>query len=113
MLGTSVGGTCTAPPSCLIRSTAASTSWTPTYPIQCGVAPVHQPGDGGVSDGKQVIGQTGIPRAPAHDIGVEGLGGFFICRHQLVPDETAMRIDHVCFSVRARKEVAAPAFEAS
>ena len=77
---------------------------------------VHQPGDGGISNGKQAIGQTGhrgIPRAPAHDTGVEGLGDFYVCRHQLVPDETAMRIDHVCFSFRACKEVVATAFEAT
>jgi hypothetical protein len=40
MSATSVGGTCTAPPRRVIRAAAASTSSTPTYPIQIGLAPI-------------------------------------------------------------------------
>src|SRR5262249_56088840 len=43
-------------------------------------------------------GDGGGARAPADDLGVEGLGGLHVRRHQLVPDETAMRIGYVCFS---------------
>ena len=72
---------------------------------------VHQAGDGEVSDSEQTIAQSGrggVSGAPAHDIGVEELGGFHVRRHQLVPDETAVRIAHVCVSIRAGKEVAPP-----
>src|SRR5262249_53261687 len=40
MFGISVGGTCTAPPSSLMRSAAASTSSTATYPSQLGLSPI-------------------------------------------------------------------------
>ena len=40
MLGISVGGTRTVPPSCLTRPAAMSTSSTPTYPVHCGGTPV-------------------------------------------------------------------------
>ena len=33
---------------------------------------------------------------PAHDAGVESLGALHIRRHQFVPGEMAVRIDHVC-----------------
>ena len=33
--------------------------------------------------------------APAHDIGVEHLGGFDVRRHQLVPDKTAWSVGHI------------------
>src|SRR5579883_15751 len=76
----------------------------------------QQPSHGCVSGGKHAIGDTrhrSVPRAPAYDTGIEGLSGFHICRHQLVPDETAMRIDHLCFSIRACREDAAPLTKAS
>ena len=62
---------------------------------------VHHPADRGRSGGEQGVGHAGhrrVLRAPAHDVGVEGLGGLHVRRHQLVPDETAISIDQVCFS---------------
>src|SRR5258708_25697669 len=61
------------------------------------VRQVHQPADRGLSIAKQDIGLSGhrcVPRAPAHDMSVEGRGSLDVCGNQLVPDETAMRIDH-------------------
>src|SRR5262249_59557970 len=40
--------------------------------------------------------------APAHDVGIEGLGGLHVRRRQLVPDETSMRTGHACFPRSSR-----------
>src|SRR6202040_3503625 len=57
-LGTSFGGTCRAPPSSLMRSAAASTSLTPTYPSQPGLKPHLL-----ASSGRPVTPLTGSPPA--------------------------------------------------
>jgi hypothetical protein len=54
---------------------------------------VHHPADGRLADGEQDIGRIGhrgVLRAPTKDVGVEGLSGRHVGRHQLVPEETAM-----------------------
>src|SRR5215510_1280607 len=79
----------------------------------------HQSADRDPSSGEQGVGHAGrrrVLRAPADDLGVEGLGSLHVRRHQLVPDETAMRIGHVLFfsqsslqrrrGTRARAELA-------
>src|SRR5262245_11565860 len=66
--------------------------------LSCVLRQLHQAADGGLSDGEQGIGRTGhrrILRAPADDLGVELFGALRVRRRQLVPDEAAMRIDHV------------------
>src|SRR5260221_14782339 len=71
----------------------------------CTVVPIRDGYDMG-SIGWAVPPLTHVWHLP--DIGVQELGGFHVRRHQLVPDETAVRIAHVCVSIRAGKEVAAP-----
>jgi len=56
---------------------------------------------------EKAIGQIGrrhVLRAPTQDAGVEGLGGRYVSRDQLVPGETSMLKDHVGFSVRANNQ---------
>jgi hypothetical protein len=62
---------------------------------------VHQPADRGLTGGKHHIGDAAHRRvhcAPSDDLGIEDLGRLWVRCHQFVPDETAMRIDHVGFS---------------
>src|SRR5262249_57099361 len=58
MLGMSVGGTCTAPPSSLMRSVVASTSLTLTYPSQPGLKPIFL-----ASSGRPISPLTEAPPA--------------------------------------------------
>src|SRR5262249_25587303 len=43
----------------------------------------------------RVAGHAGIGSVPTHHGLVESLGGFGVARHQLIPDEGAMKICHV------------------
>ena len=87
-----------------MRSAVASTSSTQIYPIPHRPARpfcsrlfggYHHPAYRGVPAVNTVYERdyraiSASPRAPAHDRGIERLGGLHICRGQLVPDETAM-----------------------
>ena len=112
MSETSVGGTCTAPPRRVIRVGGRVHVVDPDIsdPARlCSHLPrvvrqLRQRADRGLSVAEQdkaLAGHRRVPRAPAHDIGVEGHGRLDVCRNQLVPDETAMRIDHVRVPVLA------------
>src|SRR5215471_3212344 len=61
----------------------------------------HQPADRSASRGKQAVGPAGhrcVVGAPAHDVGIEGLGSLHVGRRQLVPNETSMRTGHASLS---------------
>ena len=65
------------------------------------VRQVHHPADDGLCRAKQgigAVGRRGVMRIPAHDLGVEGLGGLHVRRDQFVPGEMAIEIDHLNFS---------------
>ena len=100
-----VGGTYTAPPRRLIRSAAASTSSTPTYPIHLGVAPIRR-----ASCGRSIRPLTGIfpavnmcrrdrpwtrPARPSPRPCCKRPWPRPCPLYQLVPDETAVMVGHV------------------